>query len=150
MSESLGYLIADTGRLIRKAFDERARAIGITRSQWRLLANLLRRPGLKQTQLADLLEVEPISLSRMVDRLQDAGMVERRADPNDRRAWCLFLTEKAEPLILQLRSVSDGLHEQALAGFVEAEREVLDELLERIRANLIGDDDAPEKAVVNG
>ncbi len=150
MSESLGYLIADTGRLIRKAFDERARAIGITRSQWRLLANLLRRPGLKQTQLADLLEVEPISLSRMVDRLQDAGMVERRADPNDRRAWCLFLTEKAEPLILQLRSVSDGLHEQALAGFVEAEREVLDELLERIRANLNGDDDAPEKAVVNG
>ena len=150
MSESLGYLIADTGRLIRKAFDERARAIGITRSQWRLLANLLRRPGLKQTQLADLLEVEPISLSRMVDRLQDAGMVERRADPNDRRAWCLFLTEKAEPLILQLRSVSDALHEQALAGFVEAEREVLDELLERIRANLNGDDDAPEKAVVNG
>jgi DNA-binding MarR family transcriptional regulator len=150
MSESLGYLIADTGRLIRKAFDERARAIGITRSQWRLLANLLRRPGLKQTQLADLLEVEPISLSRMVDRLQDAGMVERRADPNDRRAWCLFLTEKAEPLILQLRSVSDGLHEQALAGFVEAEREILDELLERIRANLNGDDDAPEKAVVNG
>ena len=77
-------------------------------------------------------------------------MVERRADPNDRRAWCLFLTEKAEPLILQLRSVSDGLHEQALAGFVEAEREVLDELLERIRANLNGSDDAPEKAVVNG
>ena len=150
MSESLGYLIADTGRLIRKAFDERARVIGITRSQWRLLGNLMRQPGLKQMQLAELLEVEPISLSRMVDRLQDAGMVERRADPNDRRAWCLFLTEKAEPLILQLRSVSDGLHEQALAGFVEAEREVLDELLERIRANLNGSDDAPEKAVVNG
>jgi DNA-binding MarR family transcriptional regulator len=137
MSEVLGYLIADTGRLIRKSFDERARAIGITRAQWRLLGNLIRQPGLKQAQLAELLEVEPISLSRMIDRLQESGMVERRPDPQDRRAWCLYLSDKAEPVIQQLRAVSDALHKQALAEFESHEQLMLNSLLERIRANLL-------------
>jgi DNA-binding MarR family transcriptional regulator len=151
MSEVLGYLIADTGRLIRKSFDERARAIGITRAQWRLLGHLIRQPGLKQAPLAELLEVEPISLSRMVDRLQESGMVERRPDPQDRRAWCLYLTEKAEPVVQQLRTVSDALHQQALQGFEVSERLILESLLERIRANLFNNTtDTVERVAAHG
>lgn len=134
--EMIGYLIGDTGRMIRKEFDERAREIGVTGPQWRLLANLRRAPGIKQAPLAELLEVEPISLSRMIDRLQEAGLVERRADPNDRRAWCLHLTEKCTPLVDSIYGVADELHVEMLADISPAEQDMLRDILARIRANL--------------
>jgi hypothetical protein len=81
MSDSIGFLISDVSRLMRRRFDERARTIGVTRPQWRALTALSRHEGINQGQLADLLEVEPITLCRMVDRLEDAGHVERRRDP---------------------------------------------------------------------
>jgi MarR family transcriptional regulator for hemolysin len=148
MSESLGYLISDTGRILRKAFDERARRIGITRPQWRVLARLNREPGLKQASLAELLEVEPISLSRMIDRLQDAGMVERRSDPHDRRAWCLHLTEKAAPVVTQMQALADELHRDMMSGMGAAAHDQLAELLTRTRDNLqlsITPEDQPTK-----
>ncbi len=104
-----------------------------------------------QAQLAELLEVEPISLSRMVDRLQESAMVERRSDPQDRRAWCLYLTEKAEPVVQQMRTVSDALHQQALQGFEVNERLILESLLERIRANLLNNTtDTVERVAAHG
>lgn len=133
--ELIGYLIGDTGRMIRKEFDERARAIGMTGPQWRLLVQLKRHPGIKQAQLAELLEVEPISLSRMIDRLQEAGFVERRADPTDRRAWCLLTTETAKPLIDKIYAIAEELHVELLEGVTNAEQDKLRELLERIRNN---------------
>lgn len=136
MSESLGYLISDTGRLLRKAFDERAREIGITRPQWRVLAYLSRQPGISQSPLAELLEVEPISLSRMIDRLEDSGMVERRADPQDRRAWRLFLTAKAEPVIDNLRTLADQTNTDMMRGLDDETHDQLCNLLGQIRSNL--------------
>ena len=97
MTDTLGFLIADVSRLIRRRFDERARLIGATRAQWRTLVVLSRHEGINQGGLAELLEVEPITLCRMIDRLEEAGLVERRRDPGDRRAWRIYLTDKARP-----------------------------------------------------
>lgn len=136
MSDSLGFLISDVSRLMRRRFDERARLIGVTRAQWRTLTTLARREGINQGGLADLLEVEPITLCRMIDRLEEAGLVERRRDPADRRAWLIFLTPKAHPLIHQLRGLADGMIEDALNGLDDARRTALMETLGVIRTNL--------------
>jgi DNA-binding MarR family transcriptional regulator len=136
MSDSLGFLISDVSRLMRRRFDERARLIGVTRAQWRTLVTLSRHEGINQGGLADLLEVEPITLCRMVDRLEEAALVERRRDPADRRAWQIFLTPKALPLLDQLRGLADGMIETALDGLSPARREELIDTLNVIRTNI--------------
>jgi DNA-binding MarR family transcriptional regulator len=136
MSDSLGFLISDVSRLMRRRFDERARLIGVTRAQWRTLVTLSRHEGINQGGLADLLEVEPITLCRMVDRLEEAALVERRRDPADRRAWQIFLTPKALPLLDQLRSLGDTLIEGALEGLSPARRTELIDTLNVILANI--------------
>jgi len=136
MSDSLGFLISDVSRLMRRRFDERARLIGVTRAQWRTLTTLARHEGVNQGGLAELLEVEPITLCRMIDRLEEAGLVERRRDPADRRAWLIFLTAKAHPLLTQLRGLADGMIEDALSGLDNAKRTELTQTLGAIRANL--------------
>ena len=136
MSDNLGQIISDVSRLMRRAFDERARGIGVTRPQWQVLTMLARHEGINQGGLAELLDVEPITLCRMVDRLQDAGMVERRADPADRRAWRLFLTERANGLLSELRPLALNLFDEAMTGLSVPERDALLEVLERIRINL--------------
>lgn len=141
MSDSLAFLISDVSRLMRRRFDERARAIGVTRAQWRTLTTLSRHEGINQGGLADLLEVEPITLCRMIDRLAEAGLVERRSDPGDRRAWLIFLTDKARPLIAQLRALADDMMELALSGIDDAERAGVFAIIGRIRNNL---NDFPE------
>ena len=117
MSEPLAYLMSDASRAFRRELDMRARHLGVTGLQWRLMALLVRQPGMNQGQAAEFLEVEPITLSRMVDRLQDAGMVERRPAPNDRRAWCLHTTSDAAPLIEQLRAIFHDVLDETLDGF---------------------------------
>lgn len=136
MEENPAFLMADAARLFRKAFNARARELGLTGQQWRVLVVIRRNPGIRQSVAADMLEVEPITLSRMVDRLSDAGMVERRADPGDRRAWSLFLTAAAEPLMDRMRAMAEELTGNALDGFSAAERSQLTRLVERYRANL--------------
>jgi DNA-binding MarR family transcriptional regulator len=111
MADQLGFLIGDVSRLLRRAFDVRARTIGVTRPQWRMLTTLSRHEGVNQGRLADLLDVEAITLCRMVDRLADAGLVERRSDPSDRRAWRIYLTENAHPILDELRLLADGMIE---------------------------------------
>ena len=136
MTDSLGFLLSDVSRLIRRRFDERARLIGATRAQWRTLVILSRNEGINQGGLAELLEVEPITLCRMIDRLEEAGLVERRRDPADRRAWLIYLTAKAGPVLANVRVIADGLFEDALAGLSDADRATLTALLERMRENL--------------
>lgn len=136
MTDSIGFLINDTARLFRRMFDGNIRDLGMTSLQWRTVARLNREPGMRQSELADLLEVEPITLSRMIDRLAESGMVCRKPDPNDRRAWNLYLTDKAEPLMAQLQSEADKVQELALAGLDAHERAVLGNLVERMRVNL--------------
>lgn len=137
MADSLGFLLNDVARLIRRRFDERARAVGATRAQWKTLFVLSRNEGLNQGALADLLEVEPITLGRMIDRLEDAGLVERRRDPNDRRAWRIHLTAAARPKIAQLQALANDMFDDALLGISGRERDQLAALLNQIRDNLL-------------
>ena len=136
MSDSLGFLISDVSRLMRKRFDERARSVGATRAQWKALVTIDRNEGINQGALADLLEVEPITLCRMIDRLEESGMVERRRDPADRRAWQIFLTQAAQPVIAKLHGLADDLFEGALDGLAAPDRDALTASLNRIRDNL--------------
>jgi DNA-binding MarR family transcriptional regulator len=134
--DSIGFILNDAARLFRRAFNARARDSGVTGLQWRLLAWLFRNPGIRQAALADLIEVEPITLSRMIDRLSEQGLVERRADPADRRAWQLYLTARAQPTIAHLRAIADTLVADALTGISADEQLALTTLTNRIRANL--------------
>ena len=136
MTESVAFLVSDASRLFRRAFDARARELGVTGQQWRVLALLTRQPGINQGTAAELLEVEPISLSRMVDRLQASGLVERRADPGDRRAWLLHLTRDAVPLVEQMRTMAQQIVETALDGFSQTERNAFEGFASRYHANL--------------
>ncbi len=147
MNESLGFVMSDVARLLRRDFDLRARVIGVTNAQWRTLKTLARNEGSNQGTLAEMLEVEPITLARMLDRLEEAGLIERRRDPADRRAWRIHLTEAAQPLIGQLHIIADALVSDALAGVSEADRARLRHTLEHIRTNLSIDE---SKEAANG
>lgn len=143
---TLPFEIAETAHTLRRAFDRRAATLGVTRAQWKVLFRVSRTPGLRQVDLAEQLDVEPITLCRIVDRLEDAGLVERRRDPEDRRAWRLEVTAKAVPLIEQLRLLGDEMMAVAFAGIPEADLETVRSTLERMRANVAaaGTEPAPE------
>jgi MarR family transcriptional regulator for hemolysin len=136
--DTIGFLLNDAARLMRKDFERRTRSLGLTRAQWQALFHLARNEGCNQATLADLLEVEPITLARLVDRLELGGLVERRSDPGDRRARLLFLGARAHPLLEQLRALGAETREVALAGIDEDERTLLMTLLTKMRANLSG------------
>lgn len=132
---SLPYLLSDSARLLRRAFDARVRTLGMTSRQARLLLILHVTEGENQGYYAELLEVEPISLTRMVDRMEEAGLIERRRDPADRRAWRLFLTDRSRCVIDQVRDCLTGLEDEMLAGLEPEQREALGQMLESIREN---------------
>ena len=133
--ETLPFTIGETAHALRKAFDRRAVGLGVTRAQWKVLFRLDRRPGLRQIELADMLDIEPITLSRIVDRLEESALVERRADPADRRAWRLHVTAQAEPLIAKLKAVAAELTADAFAGIDPKDIETATQVLERVREN---------------
>jgi MarR family transcriptional regulator for hemolysin len=144
--DTIGFLLNDAARLMRKDFERRTRSVGLTRAQWQTLFHLARNEGCNQVTLADLLEVEPITLARVVDKLEACGLVERRPDPSDRRARLLFLGERAHPLLEELRTLGAETREIALAGISEDERTLLMTLLTKMRANLAGRDTATAAA----
>lgn len=133
---SIVFLATDVGRLFRKRFDAAAREFGVTGPQWRVLGTLRQRPGLTQALLAAELDVEAITTGRMIDRLQKAGLVERRPDPADRRAWLLFATSAAEDLLDRLQRTAEVVIEDVLSGFSAEEGRNLAALLTRLRDNL--------------
>lgn len=133
--ETLPFEIGETAHALRKAFDRRAVGLGVTRAQWKVLFRLTRQPGLRQIELADMLDIEPITLSRIVDRLEEAGLVERVADPADRRAWRLHVTAKAQPLVVKLRSVADDMISEAFAGIDPKDIEITRAVLGKVREN---------------
>ncbi|MGN6589148.1 MAG: MarR family winged helix-turn-helix transcriptional regulator [Sphingomicrobium sp.] len=134
--ETLPFEIGETAHALRKAFDRRAVGLGVTRAQWKLLFRLERHPGLRQIELADMLDIEPITLSRIVDRLEEGGLVERLADPADRRAWRLHVTARAQPLIEKLRGVADEMTADAFAGIDPKHIEIARQVLGRVRENV--------------
>jgi DNA-binding MarR family transcriptional regulator len=125
--------IVTLARLIRTEADKRARAHGMTRAQWTILVNLEKQPGLLQKELAEILEVEPITVARLVDRLEARGMVERRADPTDRRCWRLHLTDASRPLMSEIGAQLTDLADMVAAGLPEETRETVAASLVRMR-----------------
>ena len=143
---NVGFLLHDVSRLLRKNFDRRARALGLTRAQWRVLAHLAPRQGINQTALAEILELENITVARHIDRLEETGWVERRPDPDDRRAWHLYLTGKARPILDRMELLAVETQEEAMAGLPESERRRLLALLLSMKRNMVvdGSADSPE------
>ncbi len=134
--KELAWEMAETHRMMRRFYDRGASVLGVTSAQWRLLLRLAREPGLKQVELAERLDVEPITACRIVDRLEDAGLVERQRDPDDRRAWRLVLTAKAAPSLEKLRLLAEEMSAEAFAGLSSDEVENMRAVLARVRENV--------------
>jgi MarR family transcriptional regulator, transcriptional regulator for hemolysin len=134
--KELAWEMAETHRMMRRFYDRGASALGVTSAQWRMLLRLAREPGLKQVELAERLDVEPITACRIVDRLEDAGLVERHRDPDDRRAWRLMLTKKAAPILEKLRLLAEEMSAEAFAGLSAEEVERMRAVLARVRENV--------------
>jgi MarR family transcriptional regulator for hemolysin len=133
---TFGFLLHDVARLLRKRFEQNARGSGLTRSQWQVLAYLERNEGIQQGGLAELLELEPITLGRIVDKLQALGLVERLPHPTDRRVWRLSLTEKAKPKLAELKLLGERTRGEALQTISETDHERLIQLLTTLKSNL--------------
>jgi MarR family transcriptional regulator for hemolysin len=146
LDRDLLFLLSDVGRLVRIHADRRARDDGMTRAQWVILARLARQSGLNQKELADLLEVEPITVARLIDRLQARGLVERRPDPTDRRVWRLSLTEAATPILARVEAYRAELHDTVTAGLDRDEVHHLVEALIAMKSQLLADARAPDEA----
>ncbi len=147
LDRDLLFLLGDVGRLVRTHADRRAREDGMTRAQWVILARLERQDGLSQKELAAVLEVEPITVGRLVDRLQARGLVERRPDPGgDRRVWRLHLTPAAAPVLRQIAAYRAALHAEITAGLEPATTERVVEALLRMKSNLLAGVRMPEEA----
>jgi len=133
---TIGYLIADLTRLFGRVFDRRAVHLGLTRAQWRALKRIHDRQGLSQVELAEQMDMEPIAVGRVVDRLQKAGFVERRPDPDDRRRWRLYLEPQAMQVMDAITELSSRLRAEALEGLSDAEVEAMLRALLHVRDNL--------------
>jgi DNA-binding MarR family transcriptional regulator len=147
MSIETGYRLADNSRQLRRLFDERVRDLGLTGPQARLLLALDHQPDENQAFYAERLEVEPITLTRIVDRLEEAGWVERQSDPADRRARILHLTDKSRSIVSALRASVEALFDDMLGGFDAVERASFAQALDRIAANLAA---ARQPETING
>ncbi|MFS8049520.1 MarR family winged helix-turn-helix transcriptional regulator [Rhizobium sp. BR 314] len=134
---TLGFILHDVARLLRKRFEQRAKDLGLTRSQWQTLAYLANNEGIHQAGLAEMLEIEPITLVRILDKLSERGLVERRQHPSDRRSWLLYMREEARPLIDAMRNIGEQTRKEALEGVPPEDRERLHELLILMKSNLL-------------
>ena len=142
---TFGYLVTDVTRLMRRQFDRRAVRFGLTRAQWRALKRVHHGEGITQNELAEFLEMEPIAVGRVIDRLQKAGFIERRADPTDRRCWRLHLLPKAHGVVDDMEQISSELFRQAQRGIAAAEMKTMISVLGRMKENLNALDRADEK-----
>lgn len=135
--KSIGFLVSDVARLLRRNFNRRAQPLGLSQAQSRVLAYLSRREGVKQVTLADTLEIQPITLARSIDGLESLGLVERRPDPEDRRAVRLYLTEAAKPHLARMWELAAQTRAEALAGLSEETVAQVLEALRRMKSNLL-------------
>jgi MarR family transcriptional regulator, transcriptional regulator for hemolysin len=135
-SHPFGFLLHEVARLPKKRFEQHARDSGLTRSQWQVLTYLDRNEGINQNRLAGLLDVEPITLSHIVDKLQSFRLIERQPDPTDRRVSTLHLTPAARPKLTEARKLGDLTSSEALAGLSDADTLHLQKTLQTLKSNL--------------
>lgn len=139
-TDQLGFLVHNVGRLMRRRFEKRGAALGLSAAQFRALVRVSKEEGISQAKLADLLEIEPISVSRLLDRMEEGGWIERRFDPADRRVRMIWPTAKSRAAYDGIKAVAGEVYEEALQGLSAAERQALIRGLELMAANLAGDD----------
>jgi DNA-binding MarR family transcriptional regulator len=139
---SLGFLVVDLARLLRRHMDRRLLSLGLTQAQWRAIVHLARHEGMTQAALAESLEIQPITLTRLIDRMESAGWVERRAHPLDRRAVQLYLTPRSQPILAEMNARGAELLAEATRGINAAAQKQLLDTLERIKLNLVAADAA--------
>lgn len=139
----LGFLLNDVGRLMRKRFEQSARHVGLTRAQWQVLAHVFWYEGLQQSELAERLDVEPITVGRIVDRMQEAGLIERRPHERDRRAWRLYPTPAAGPSLAAMTAIGAATRAEATHGLTPSDLDALQRILAAMRANLVEACSAP-------
>ncbi|MGI2870895.1 MarR family winged helix-turn-helix transcriptional regulator [Vibrio fluvialis] len=133
---SIGYLLWDVMRLVRKQYQSEAGANCLTIAQAKALSHIARCQGVKQVELAELLEIKPMSLVRVIDSLVKEGLVERRPDPKDRRAHQIYLLPAADAQLVKIKSVSNQIWDEALKGLTAQDREQFISTLEHIHSNL--------------
>jgi len=138
--DRLGFLIHDVARALRKRFEERAGAVGVSAAHWRLLVRVVKEEGTTQARLAELLEIEPISVSRLLDRMEESGWIERRQDASDRRVRTIYPTAKALEAYGTVKSVAGEVYEEALKGVSGEDRATLIRALDAITINLSDSD----------
>jgi MarR family transcriptional regulator for hemolysin len=153
---NFGFMLRDLSRRYVLRFEQRAREISLTLPQCKALVRLERNEGVSQARLADLADVEPMTMVRILDRMEADGLLERRPDPVDRRARCLYLTRKARPLLDEIWHLSDLTRAEVFAGIAQRDREAFIDVLERIHANVCALKDQPvdmaerQRAAVGG
>jgi DNA-binding MarR family transcriptional regulator len=138
---NLGFLVCDIARLVRRLFGSMGRDTGLTQPQWQAMFMISHNPGINQVSLADLLEIHPITLTQQLDRMQAAGWVERRTDPNDRRATCLFITPKGRPVLEKLHAIGAEIVDLGFGHIDPKLRDTLVEALILVRNRFVAADD---------
>jgi MarR family transcriptional regulator, transcriptional regulator for hemolysin len=133
----IGYSITDVSRLIRTVFERRVRRYGLTRAQWLVIARVHRRPGLSQSEVADLLEIEKAPAGRLIDRMEAKGWLERRSDPKDRRINRLHLTAKGDRIHKAIWPIAENTVDEALSDLTGEERRKLTALMKRVKLRLL-------------
>ena len=131
-----GLRIVETSRLLRSLVEQRLKPYGMTRAQFATLGKLERQPGLTQTEMAEMLEVQPIAMVRLIDQLSDEGLIERRADPADRRVNRLFLTAAGNAKLVSMASFKEELGAEVFAGIAGADLAQLLVTLDRVHQNI--------------
>lgn len=138
--DRVGFLLHDASRLLRRNFQKNAERYGMSSSQWRLLMRVFKEEGINQARLADILEIEPISVSRLIDRMEVAGWIERRTHPSDRRVRSIVLTERSRQIFGEMRTIAGQVFEKALTGLNDQQRRIILGGLQTIIDNLTDDD----------
>jgi DNA-binding MarR family transcriptional regulator len=140
---TLGFLLHDVARLLKKRFEQNSRGSGLTRSQWQVLTYLAQNEGINQAGLAELIEIEPITLGRIIDKLETLRLIKRNPHPTDRRRWLLHLMPAARGRLQQAGEYGDVTRREALAGVSGDDRQHLLRTLETLKENLTRTSDAP-------
>lgn len=141
---AIGVKMAVIARQLRQRFDTRVEQMGVTRAKWMLIASVAGDPGATQRMIATRLEVSDVTAGRLIDKVCADGLVERRENPQDRRAYCVYLTEAAEPLLKKLTKTAEAYEAEVFADFDDEDLKLLDGLLDRMSRNLNNRRDAPD------
>jgi MarR family transcriptional regulator, transcriptional regulator for hemolysin len=145
-SRRFGFLLKDVTRLYAQRFEQHAVALGLTLAQCKALMRLADCEGVSQVRLSELTDLDPMTLVRILDRMESEGWLERRKDPHDRRVHCLYLTSKAKPLLEDIRGLIDVTWEDAFAGIPKQKSDLVMELLDAVRSNFIALGTSPAAA----